>query len=240
LIQDARTELFRHGDIAVTRSWVIVDGVRHAVRYIDQTSLATVEPPRSAALSVLFVCLLLALLTLYRIIVGDFSLGLGWLILVACAIVIVIAGYVAFKQKPQCVLTIRFENGETIPVSTDNASRASRLQDAVHDALDQLDYHDTDDARPTVVLASLGPTNLTPVSGPEPSVVNVSDKAIAAAARVAQIDDESNSDESYEGGALESDEAFSKKTRNTGFQASWMQTLAFECRVLKDWFKRRL
>lgn len=177
---DAHTELFRHEGIAVTRSWVIVDGVQHAVRNIDRTSLAVQEPPRLSALTVLFVCILLALLTLYRIIAGDFSIGLGWFILVACALVILIAGHIAFVRKNECLLTIRFENGETISVTTDNASRATRLQTAVHDALDRLDYHDTDDASPTVVLASLEPTQLKAVRGPAPGVVRINDDTMAA------------------------------------------------------------
>lgn len=183
---DAHTELFRHETIAVTRSWLIVDGVQHAVRNIDQTSLSMTEPPRTSAIIVLLVCILLALVTLLRIIAGDFSVGLGWLILVACALVIVVAGYIAFMQKNVCLLSVRFENGETFSVTTDSASRANKLQSAIHDALDHLDYHDTDSARPTVVLASLEPTQLTAVSGPAPGVVRINDDTMAG------ISDESN------------------------------------------------
>lgn len=251
MIQDARTELFRHEGIAVTRSWVIVDGVRHAVRNIDQTSLSTVEPPRSTALGVLFVCLLLALLTLYRIIAGDFSVGLGWLILVACAVVIVIAGHVAFMQETQCLLTIRFENGESIPVSTKNASRASRLQDAVHDALDQLDYHDTDNARPTVVLASLEPTQLTAVGGPAAEVVRINDDTMAKltdeAGDVAgeELGDETgdvseveSEYENYHESDYEIDEIHTESASRKWDQAPWVQALASDCQRLIAKFKR--
>ena len=138
--------------------------------------MSTTHPHRGHALTVLFVSLLLALLTLYRIVSEDFSLGLGWVILLACAILILIAGYVAFVQKSVSLLNIRFENGETVSVSTESVSRATKMQNAIHDALDSLDYHDTDDARPTVVLASLEPTKLTPVGGPVPDVVKVNDE----------------------------------------------------------------
>ena len=186
---DAHTELFRHDDIAVTRSWVVVNGAHHAVRNIDQTSLASTAPPRTSAMIVLFVCLLLALLTLYRIIAGDFSLALGWVFLLACAIVILVAGHIAFVQKDVCQLNIRFENGETISVMTDNVSRATMFQNAVHDALDQLDYHDTDNAGPTVVLASLEPSQLTAISGPKPGVVRINDATMAAALKTDEATD---------------------------------------------------
>ena len=173
---DAHTELFRHDGIAVTRSWIIVNGAQHAIRYVDQTSLLpSEEPPRGTALGVLAICLLLAMITIFRIATGGFSLGLGWFILIACASVILIAGHIAFVQKGRYQLSIRFENGESIAVTTDNASRANALQSAIHDALDKLDYHDTDDARPTVVLASLEPTKLSAVGGPKPDIIRIND-----------------------------------------------------------------
>jgi len=155
-----------------------VDGVQHAVRYVDQTSISSSEPPRGSAMVVLGVCLILALLTILRIVGEDFSVAIGWFILVACAVVILIAGYIAFVDKGKHILTIRFKNGESTQVVTDNASRISQLQSAVHDALDHLDYHDTDQAKPTVVLASLEPTKLTAVSGPAASVVKINDETV--------------------------------------------------------------
>jgi len=175
---DANTELFRHETIAVTRSWIIVDGVQHAVRYVDQTSTESIEPPRNHALMVLFVCLVLAILTILRIVSEDFSMALGWVILVACAIVILIAGHIAFMSKGQYRVSVRFKNGESITVNTSNASRAGQFQSAISDALDQLDYHDTDQARPTVVLASLEPSQLTAIGGQSPEVVKISDDTI--------------------------------------------------------------
>lgn len=174
---DSRTELFRHGQIAVTRSWVIINGVQHAVRYIDQTALSSNEPPRGTAIGVLCVCFLLALLTLLRINAGDFPVGLGWFILLACAAVMLKAGHTAFMKTGNYQLTIRFKNGESITTTTNSASRAQSFQAAIADALDQLDYHDTDQASPTVVLASLEPSKLTAVSGPQPNVVRLDDSS---------------------------------------------------------------
>lgn len=127
-------------------------------------------------MAVLFVCLLLALATIFRIAAEDFSLGLGWAILFACAVVILASGYVAFVEKGKYKITVRFKDGESIAITTATASQASKFQDAVHEALDQLDYHDTDQAKPTVVLASLEPTQLSTLSGAKPKVMRLSDE----------------------------------------------------------------
>lgn len=173
---DARTELFRHGDISVTRSWLVIDGAQYAVRYVNKLSSTSAEPPRGAALGALCVCLLLAIITIVRIVLGDFSQTLGWWILVACAGVMLVAGHVAFIRPGNYSVSVAFEDGETITASMPSASVANGFQDAVRDALDQLDYHDTDQSQPTVVLASLEPTRLSPVSGPGVGVVRIGDE----------------------------------------------------------------
>jgi len=156
----------------------VVKGVEHAVRYVDRTSLKSTEPPRQTGLMVLAVCLLLAVFIIIRVVNEDFSTEFGWFLLTACAVVILIAGYIAFIVPGHYQLTVRFKNGETIDITTRYANHASEMQAAIHDALDQLDYHDTDQARPTVVLASLEPTRLTPVGGPEPAVVTIDDNTM--------------------------------------------------------------
>lgn len=175
---DARTDLFRDDYNAVTRSWIHLAGVQYAVKYVDQTAISSSDPPRRTALGVLFTCLLLALLTVYRIAVGDFSLAIGWFVLVACAIVILVAGHIAFVKPGVHQVHVRFKNGERVVYQTSEASKANRFQEAVLIALDHLDYHDTDAAKPTVVLASLEPTQLHAIQGSEPEVVRISDEML--------------------------------------------------------------
>lgn len=180
---DARTDFFRDGIAAVTRSWIQIAGVQYAVKYVDQTAVSASEPPRQTALGVLVACVLLAVLTLYRIWAGDFSLAIGWFVLIACAAVILVAGYIAFVKPGVYQVHIRFKNGERIVYATAEASNASKFQDAVLSALDHLDYHDTDAAKPTVVLASLEPTQLSAIQGREPEVVRISDEALINAGK---------------------------------------------------------
>lgn len=183
---DARTDLFRDGYNAVTRSWIQLNGVQHAVKYVDQTAIASSEPPRQTALGVLFACVLLALVAFYRILVDDFSLAVGWFILVACAVVILIAGYIAFVKPGSYEVHVRFKNGERIVYQCTVASKAGQFQEAILIALDHLDYHDTDVAKPTVVLASLEPTQLTAIGGSEPEVVRIDDATLKDAGEIDQ------------------------------------------------------
>lgn len=180
---DARTDLFRDNHNAVTRSWIFLAGVQYAVRYVDQTATSSSEPPRQTAILVLFACLFLALFTIYRIAVGDFSLAVGWFAIAACAVVILIAGYIAFVKPSVFEVHVRFENGERVVYQTSEASKANQFQDAVLSALDHLDYHDTDAAKPTVVLASLEPTQLHAIGGSEPEVVRISDEVLRDAGK---------------------------------------------------------
>jgi len=180
---DARTDLFRDSYAAVTRSWIQLAGVQYAVKYVDQTAVISSEPPRQTALGVLVACLLLALLTVYRIVAGDFSLAVGWFVLIACAAVILVAGHIAFVKPGIHQVHIRFENGERIVYETGVAANASQFQEAVLSALDYLDYHDTDAAKPTVVLASLEPTQLSAIQGSEPKVVRLSDEVLIDAGK---------------------------------------------------------
>jgi len=143
---------------------------------------------------VLFVCVLLALLTIVRVVNEDMSSGFGWVLIAACVLVILIAGHVAFMVPGSYLLTVRFKNGETLEITTQFASHANELQAAIHLALDQLDYHDTDNARPTVVLASLEPTRLTPVGGAEPAMVTIDDNTLKDLGIDSHSDDELSSD----------------------------------------------
>lgn len=176
---DARTELFRYRNISVTRSWLMLDGAQFALRYVNKLSIVSTEPPRIAALGALCVCVLLAVITLVRIVAGDFSLALGWWILLACAGVMLFAGHVAFIRTGLYRVTVIFEDGESVTAVMPTASLAANFQDAVRDALDQLDYHDTDQASPTVVLAALEPTQLRHVSGPNVGVVRIGDDDVS-------------------------------------------------------------
>lgn len=172
---DNRTVLFHEGNISVTRSWISLGVSQYAIRNVNKLSSETHEPPKGAALGALFVCLFLAILTVVRVVWGDFSIGLGRWIVVACAVVMLWAGHVAFVRDGTYRITVTFDDGESVTILMPTASASDRFQKAVRDALDQLDYHDTDQASPTVVLASLEPTNLKHVSGPEPKVVRVAD-----------------------------------------------------------------
>jgi len=117
-------------------------------------------------------------------------LGFAWVLLAACAIVILVAGHIAFVAPSQHSLTVRFKNGETITISTNVASRAMALQTAIHDALDHLDYHDTDNASPAVVLASLEPTKLTTIHGHTPRIAILDDSVSDYVVDDSTIDDE--------------------------------------------------
>lgn len=86
-----------------------------------------------------------------------------------------VAGHVAFVRTGIYNVTVTFEDGESVTASMPSATLAADFQDALRDALDQLDYHDTDQATPTVVLASLEPNQLQHVSGPMVGVVRVGD-----------------------------------------------------------------
>jgi len=100
---------------------------------------------------------------------------------VACAVVILVAGYIAFVQPSVHQVHVRFKNGERIVYSSGEASKAAQFQEAVLLALDHLDYHDTDAAKPTVVLATLEPAQLTAIQGSEPDVVRLGDGTLKKA-----------------------------------------------------------
>ncbi len=179
---DARTDLFSDGYNAVTRSWIHLGGVQYAVKYVDQTTIKSYEPSRKSELGVLFVCVLLAFWIFYRIVANELSLGLGWLALVACAVVILMAGYAAFMKPNSHQVHVRFKNGEQIVFQTKQSSTAHQFQNAILSALDYLDYHDTDAAKPTVVLASVEPTQLTAIAGSKADVVRIDDAVLKDAA----------------------------------------------------------
>lgn len=131
--------LFYHegADIAVTRHWFRMGKQSHAIHYLRRLTLEESSPPRKMAMVVFFIGLLLTIIQVIQIVRETLPPAIGYLLLIACIVLMIVSSYIAFVQTDKHKLTVDFNDGETVQLALPGQLVVKELHAALQHAMDR-------------------------------------------------------------------------------------------------------
>ena len=130
--------LFYHegAGITVTRHWFRMGSQSHAIHYLRRLTLEESSPPRKVAMIVFFIGVLLTIIQVIQIFRETLPPAIGWLLLIACIVLMIVSSYIAFVQADKHKLTVDFNDGETVALALPGKLAVKELHAALQHAMD--------------------------------------------------------------------------------------------------------
>jgi len=123
-------------EVGVTPNWFRMGNQSHAIHYLRRLTLSESSPPRKVAMVVFFIGLLLTIVQVIQIGRETLPPVIGWALLIACVILMLVSSFIAFVQTDKHVLKVDFNDGESVQLALPGKFEIKELHAALQEAMD--------------------------------------------------------------------------------------------------------